>query len=314
MPAASHRGQNLTAIRERVGLEPTEGAVMAERDGYIPGVPCWIGTGQPDPQAAVVFYGDLFGWESQDVGGDAPYYVARIRGGDVAGIAASPDGSASWDTYIWVDSADETAAKVRDAGGSVVAEPMDIGDAGRMAVLADPDGAVFRVWQAGEHKGARVVNEHGSLNFNTLHTRDAARAEAFYGAVFGWRTLDIGSGTAWGLAGYGDHLEALTPGMRKGMQEMGAPEGFEDVVAALAPLADDGAAPHWSVTFAVDDADAVAARAAELGGTVLAPPADGPWVRLAVIADPAGATFTASQFVVENRDLQPQGEGASTVT
>src|SRR5215212_6948217 len=171
---------------------------MAERNGYIPGVPCWIDTSQPDPDAAVAFYGDLFGWELEDVmppGAPGKYFTARIRGGDVAAIGSIPEGApqmATWNTYVWVESADETAAKVRDAGGSVVMEPFDVMDAGRMAVFADPGGAAFCVWQAKKHKGSQVVNEHGTNNFNTLSTRDIEGAKAFYGAVFGWETLDLG--------------------------------------------------------------------------------------------------------------------------
>jgi predicted enzyme related to lactoylglutathione lyase len=179
--------------------------------------------------------------------------------------------------------------------------------AGRMAVLADPEGAVFSVWQAGTQKGARIVNEHGSLNFNRLATRDPEGAKAFYGAVFGWGTLALPAGLMWTLPGYGDHLEERSPGLRVQMAQMAAPEGFIDVVAALTPIApgDSETPAHWSVTFAVDDADAVAARARELGGDVVAGPFDAPWTRMAVIRDPQGATFIASQFVPENRDLQP---------
>ena len=121
-----------------------------------------------------------------------------------------------WNTYIWVDDVDETAAKVRDAGGTTLREPFDILDSGRMAVFADPEGAAFSVWQAREHKGARIVNEAGSLNFNGLGTRDVEGAKAFYGAVFGWQTLALGGGTEmWTLPGYGDHLEESTPGLRE---------------------------------------------------------------------------------------------------
>ncbi len=286
---------------------------MPERDGYIPGVPCWVDSNQPDPERATAFYGGLFGWEFEDVmpeGSGGSYLIGRIRGGDVAAIGSSPEGAppaATWNTYIWVDSADDAAAKARAAGGAVVAEPFDVMDAGRTAVLSDPEGAVFSVWQAKNHKGARVVNEHGSLNFNGLATRDPEAAKAFYGAVFGWRTLVLPSGIAWTLPGYGDHLEESTPGLREQMAQMGAPDGFIDVVASLDPIAaDDRDTPaHWSVTFGVDSADATAARAAELGGEVVAGPVDAPWTRIAVITDPQGATFVASQFVPENRDLAP---------
>jgi predicted enzyme related to lactoylglutathione lyase len=294
---------------------------MLERDGYLPGVPCWVDTSQPDPEGAVAFYAGLFGWDFRDAmppGSPGKYFIARLRGGDVAAVGSQPEGAApaaAWNTYIWVESADATASKVLDAGGSVVTEPFDVGDAGRMAVCTDPEGAAFCVWQAKEHKGARIVNEPGSLNFNGLNTRDAQGAKSFYGAVFGWETLGLGGGAQmWRLPGYGDFLEQSDPGLRKRMAESGAPEGFEDVVAAINPIADDQAdvPAHWSVTFAVEDADATAARAAELGGQVVVPPFDAPWVRMTVIADPQGATFIASKFVPENRDLA--GQADSTVT
>lgn len=284
---------------------------MPERDGYIPGVPCWVDTNHPDPEAAATFYGGLFGWQLEDAmppGSAEKYFMARIRGGDVAGVGATPEGApptATWNTYIWVDSADDTAAVARQAGGAVLQEPFDVLDAGRMAVLADPEGAVFCVWQAKNHKGARIVNEHGSLIFNALATRDTEGAEAFYGRVFGWRVLPLPSGPAWALPGYTEHLEETIPGLRKQMADMGAPDGFTDVVAALAPIAaDDAETPaHWSVSFAVDDLEPVVAKARQLGAEIVEGPRDAPWSRTAVICDPQGATFEASMFVPENKDV-----------
>jgi uncharacterized protein len=283
---------------------------MPEPDRYIPGVPCWVDTNQPDPDAAAAFYSGLFDWEVEDVmpaGAGGKYFMARIRGGDVAGIGPVPEGSSpavAWNTYIWVENADETAAKVTAAGGKVLMEPADVQDAGRMAVFADPEGAVFCVWQPSRHRGSAIVNEHGSVNFNNLNTRDADAAKAFYGSVFGWTTLALGGDAEmWTLPGYGDHLELLNPGTLERMASMGAPAGFADVVATLNPIPEEQGPAHWSVTFAVDDADATARKASELGGQVLAGPFDAPWVRMAVISDPQGATFVASQFVPENRDL-----------
>jgi uncharacterized protein len=288
---------------------------LPERDGYIPGVPCWVDTSQPDPDAATEFYGSLFGWELEDMmppDSEGKYFMARIRGLDVAAvssIAPAAPPMALWNTYIWVDSADETAAKVRDAGGKVLAEPFDVMEAGRMAVLADPEGPVFCAWQAGSHRGARLVNEHGTLNFNGLGTRDPEAAKAFYGAVFGWGTLTLDGGAElWTLPGYGDYLEESTPGLRKMVAESGAPEDFVDVVASINPIGADqpDTPPHWSVTFAVDDADEIARRTAELGGKVLAEPFDAPWVRMTVLGDPQGAVFIASKFVPENKDVRLQ--------
>jgi predicted enzyme related to lactoylglutathione lyase len=261
--------------------------------------------------AAVEFYRDLFGWDFENVmpeGSEGQYFIARIRGGDVAAVGPAPPdapAAATWNTYVLVGSADEAASKVKDAGGQVLAEPFDVMDAGRMALCADPEGAVFSVWQARGHQGARVVNEAGSLNFNGLHTRDAQAAKSFYGSVFGWQTLTMGGDVEmWTLPGYGDHLEQNDPGIRERLAEFGGPAGFEDVVASINPIAPEEPAvlPHWSVIFAVDDADATAAKAYELGGRVVVAPFDAPWVRSTVIADPQGATFIANQFVPENRD------------
>jgi predicted enzyme related to lactoylglutathione lyase len=303
---------------------------MPPRDGYIPGVPCWADASEPDPEAAVDFYGGLFGWEFEDLmppSADLRYFLARYEapgssifdlsrdrhGGDVAAVRSIPEAApptAMWNTYFWVDSADEAASKVRDAGGGVVIEPFDFMDACRMAVFTDPEGAAFFVWEAKEHKGARVVNDPGTLVFNGLHTRDVEAARSFYGAVFGWHTLAIGGGgEGWALPGYGDYLERYHPEVRKRMAEAGAPEGYEEVVASINPIADDqpDTPAHWSVTFAVDDTDAIAAKAAELGGKVIVPPFDAGWststytIRVAVLGDPQGATFNVSRFVPKIR-------------
>jgi uncharacterized protein len=300
---------------------------MPERDGYITGVPCWVDASEPDPAAALDFYGRLFGWEFEDVmptGAEDRYFIARgatasssifdtsgeKQRGDVAAVGSIPEAApptAVWNTYFWVDSADETASKVRDAGGSVVVEPFDFLDFCRTAVFTDPEGAAFCVWEAREHKGARLVNDPGAVVFNGLNTRDVEGARSFYGSVFGWQTLGIGGGgEGWALPGYGDYLEReYHPGLRKQMAEAGAPDGFEDAVGSINPIGDDQpeTPAHWSVTFAVDDADATAAKAIELGGKVIVPPFDAPWstatytIRVTVLGDPQGATFGASKFL-----------------
>jgi uncharacterized protein len=293
---------------------------MLERDGYLPGVPCWVDTSQPDPEAAVAFYGALFGWDFEDVmppDSTQSYFIARLRGGDVAAVGSQPEGgppTAVWNTYIWVESADDDASRVKANGGQVLMEPFDVMEAGRMAVVTDPEGAAFCLWQSKEHKGARIVNEPGSLNFNGLNTRDVQGAKSFYGSLFGWETLGLeGGAQMWRLPGYGEFLERSDPGLRERMTEAGAPEGFADVVAALNPIGNDqpDVPAHWSVTFAVDDADAIADMAAQLGGQVVVPPFDAPWVRMTVITDPQGATFIASKFVPENRDLVSQADSTA---
>lgn len=296
---------------------------MPERDGYIPGVPCWVEASEPDPLAAADFYAGLFGWEYEDLmpaGSEETYLVARceaesssifdtsrgVRRGDVGAIRSSPGApAATWNTSFWVDSADQTAAKVVAAGGDIATAPADFLDAARVATLTDPEGAAFSIWEARKHKGARLVNDPGALVFNGLNTRDVEGARSFYGSVFGWQTLAIGGGgEGWVLPGYGDYLERYHPHLRARMAEAGAPPGFEDVVGSINPIGDGRphTPAHWSVTFAVDDADAAAAKATELGGMVIVPPFDAPWstetytIRLTVIADPQGAAFGASKF------------------
>ena len=296
---------------------------MPKRDGYIAGVPCWVDTSQPDPEAAVDFYRGLFGWEFENVmppGSEGKYFIARLHGGTVAAVGSIPESAppqATWDTYISVDSADETASRVRDAGGGVMKEPFDVMGIGRMAVVADPEGATFCVWQAMGFTGAEVVNEPGSVNFNDLNTRDVEGAKSFYGSVFGWETLGLDGGfEMWTLPGYGDYLERDDPDLRKRLAEFGGSAGFEDVVASLNPIGKDqpDVPAHWSLTFAVADADATAKKAGELGGTVVIPPFDAPWVRMTVLRDPQGATFVASKFVPENKDLGSQADAAVAAT
>ena len=256
------------------------------------------------------FYSGLFGWEFEDrMPADSPgrYFVARLRGRDVAAVGSQPEAmppTPAWNMYVWVDSADDATAKTKEAGGTALMEPFDIGPAGRMAALADPEGATFCVWEAGEHRGAQIVNEHATWNFNELNSRDPGGAQTFYRAVFGWEaeTMDSGGGefTMWRVPGYGDFLEQRDPELRERQATDGAPPGFEDTVAWLVPMTSDqfpdDAPAHWSITFAVDDADAIADRAAKLGGKVVVAPFDAPWVRMAVLSDPQGAKFTASKY------------------
>ena len=280
---------------------------MSERTNYSPGTPCWVDLGSPDLEASVDFYGALFGWDvpesenSQQTGG---YRQAMKDGKPVAGMMPlMQEGQPpAWSTYVSVDDAEATAAKVTDAGGTVIAEPMEVLDLGKMAIFADPTGVAFGIWQPGTFIGAGLVNEPGAISWNELNTRDPETAKAFYGAVFGWTTLDLGSGQFWAMSAYGDYLEALTPGTRAQAAEFGA-AGFEDVVAAIAPLTAGDERASWNVTFGTEDADATAAKATELGGTVDVPPVDAAYSRFTVLRDPQGATFTASAFVPENKDV-----------
>jgi predicted enzyme related to lactoylglutathione lyase len=279
---------------------------MAELERYVPGVPCWVDVSSPDPDATVEFYKSLFGWDFDDAmppGAPGKYFIARIRGSDVAAVGSQPEGGppmAVWNTYVWVDSADETARKVEAAGGRVLMAPFDVTDAGRMAVFSDFEGAVFSVWQAGKHRGAQIINEHGSVNFNNLNTRDIEGAKALAPCSVGTRS----SFRAFtrGRCGLRRSPREIDPGSATdGVSRR--PAGFRNVVAALIRWADRRCARNWSVTFAVDDADAIAEKATHLGLQVVLPPVDAPWVRMTVITDPQGATFIASKFVPENKDL-----------
>jgi predicted enzyme related to lactoylglutathione lyase len=235
------------------------------------------------------------------------YFVGRLRGRDVAAVGSQFDAgppTAVWSTYIWVEGADDTAAEVSAAGGRVLVEPFDVLDAGRMAVCADPAGAVFDLWQPGTHRGAQLVNAPGTWNWSNLATTDMDGATAFYGAVFGWEAGTVAFGemesVMWRRPGYADFLEQYDPDLRRRHSEFGTPEGFSDAIGWMMPLDPDQAAagvpPHWAVTFSVDDADVVAARAVERGGAVIVPPYDAGVVRIAVLRDPQGAVFTVSRF------------------
>ncbi|HEY3172315.1 MAG TPA: VOC family protein [Thermoanaerobaculia bacterium] len=272
---------------------------MVERNDYPPGVPCWVDTLQPDPDAAVRFYGDLFGWTFAGPGsmpGDPAgrYFVARLRGRDVAGVGMQPVAGAQpaivWNTSICVESADDTAKKVKGAGGRVVREPFDVLPAGRMAVLADRAGAFFCAWEPRDRKGAQLVNEPGAWSMSVLHTHDPEGSKAFYGAVFGWKaeTMDMGGGefTLWRLPGYvGGEPEQPVP---------------RDVVGVMLRMGrggiPDDVPPHWRVDFWVHDADGTAEEARKLGGKIVAAPFDIAGFRQAVLADPHGSMFTVSQL------------------
>jgi predicted enzyme related to lactoylglutathione lyase len=249
---------------------------MPERTSYEAGTPSWVDLTTSDVGAAKAFYGTLFGWEADDVPGDAGGYAMFAKDGHlVAGVGPQQDPSQPvvWSTYVAVENADETAQKAADAGGQVLFGPMDVMDAGRMAVFAHPSAGYLGVWQAGRHKGAQLVNEPGSLTWNELLTRDVAGAKAFGGAVFGWRAEDQDfGGFTYTLLHVGDNVVA-------GMAVM--PDGVPDIVPA-----------YWMAYFAVDDADAAVATVQEQGGAVTMPPMDAEGIgRFAVLADPQGAQF-----------------------
>jgi predicted enzyme related to lactoylglutathione lyase len=184
----------------------------------------------------------------------------------------------AWTTYISVDDADATAEKVRDAGGNVLAEPMDVMDLGRMAIFADPTGAVFGIWQPGSFSGAELVNEPGTFSWNELNTRDPEAAKAFYGAVFGWEARDMDMGD------FGSYTTWRHPARSDDDDSIG---GLLDMRGRVS----DEVPEHWMTYFTVEDRDATLDEAKQRGAEVIFGPMDLPNGRLAILTDPQGAAF-----------------------
>lgn len=254
---------------------------MPTRESYAPGVPNWIDLATSDQAAAKDFYAGLFGWtyDDQDMGNGAVYSMARLKDRDVAAIAPLQDEMAAagvpphWQMYLASPDVDAATAKVAAAGGSVLAPPFDVFEAGRMSVIADPLGAVFHLWQAKDHIGAGLVNEHGAFIWSELMAKDAASAGPFYETVTGLKMVDapMADGSVY-----------------TGLSLDGTVETF---LAGAQPPPFEGIPPVWNVYLGADDVDEVAARTAELGGSVMAEPFDIPVGRMAVLVDPQGAVF-----------------------
>jgi predicted enzyme related to lactoylglutathione lyase len=269
---------------------------------YPAGVPCWVDTEQPDVEAAMNFYSGIFGWEFEDVapsGGigssTGRYVIATLDGQEAGAISGPGTGVAEWNTYISVDEADAAAQHLLSVGATLKSAPTDAGAGGVQAVLADPEGAEFRIWQAGGRPGAQAVNLPGGWNFSDLHTTDTETAAAFYTTAFDWQFDTLDFGIMIRRPGYGDHLEAtVDPNIRVRQSSDLVPRGFEDAVAWLASAA-PGERPQWHVTFTVADRDRAAKDAERLGGVILGQD-DTKWTRTVLIRDPGGAVFTASQF------------------
>lgn len=245
-------------------------------ESYAPGTPSWVDLSSPDPDTTADFYSGLFGWALVDQGPDAGgYRMAYLRDRPVAGIGPlqRSDVPPHWTTYISVSDADAVTKNVRAAHGQVFVEPMDVFDAGRMAMFADTTGAPIAIWQPRGHIGATLINEPGTMCWNELATRDPAAAKAFYSAALGWSAVDREIGgvpyTEWKV---GDRTVA-------GMLPM------DDRWPAEVPS-------HWMVYFAVDGTDEATARAEQLGASVTVPPTDVPPGRFAVLSDPNGAVFS----------------------
>ena len=265
---------------------------------YPSGVPCWVDTHQPDVPAAMDFYGGLFGWEFADVappGSAGRYVIATLDGKEAGAIAGPGTGVPAWNTYVAVDDADDAARHLLSVGAILKSAPADAGSGGVQAVLADPEGAEFRIWQARARLGAQAVNLPGGWNFSDLHTTNMDAAAAFYTRAFDWHFETLDFGTMICRPGYGDHLEAtIDPGIRVRQSGDAVPRGFEEAVAWLVPAA-PGERPRWHVTFTVADRDRAAKDAERLGAHILRQD-DTAWTRTVLIRDPGGAVFTASQF------------------
>ena len=250
---------------------------MGKRERYEPGAFSWIELATTDAEGAKGFYGELFGWEFEDnpVPGGMVYSMAKLDGDNVAAAyemsAEMRDRGVppNWTNYVSVESADTAAERTREVGGDVHAEPFDVMDFGRMAILVDAQGAIFAVWEPRESIGATRVNDVGCFCMNELSTTDLDAAGSFYGDLFGWETekLDTGGGPPYMSA---RNKGTLNAGMT---------------------VVQGGAPPHWKPYFTVEECDAAAEKIGALGGRVLAGPLDVPAGRMAVALDPQGAAF-----------------------
>lgn len=255
-------------------------AKMQESVDYKPGTFCWVELGTTNAEGAKKFYTRLFGWDFTDIpmGPAGVYTMLKLKGKDVGALYEMPEEMTSqgippnWLSYVSVASADESAAKAKSLGATLMKEPLDVFTVGRMAVVQDPTGAVFALWQAGTSKGAGIVNVPNSLCWNELATRDVTKAGEFYTGLFGW----------------GKNVQQMDEMLYTSFMNGDRPAG-----GMYEPTPEMGdIPPHWAVYFAVADVDATASRATELGATICAPPMDIPGVgRIAAFKDPQGAAF-----------------------
>lgn len=249
---------------------------MPVRPDAPAGTPCWVDLFTADPGRAVEFYGALFGWvadaPAEEFGG---YVNFRKDGVLIAGMMRN-DGSAgqpdAWTTYLSVPDAKATTEAAAAAGGQVHLEPMQVGDLGTMAMVADPGGAAIGIWQPGEHRGYGLSGEPGTPYWHELHTRDYAAVLDFYRATFGWETRDVGDAAA------GFHYTQLVVG---GQEYAGVMDATGFLPEAMPST--------WSLYVGVADVDATLAQAVELGGAVVQEAETTPFGRLATITDPTGA-------------------------
>jgi predicted enzyme related to lactoylglutathione lyase len=302
VPIVAHAGYDLVALLVLARLKPAAEDLVGKQSSFSPVLPpspeptmsvtathapgtfAWADLGTPDPAAARRFYTGLFRWTFEDRPiGNGEYYTMLLQNGKtVAALYAQQDDERSgglpphWLSYLIVESADRSAARAAELGGTVLAPPFDVMAHGRMAVIQDPTGGVVAFWEPRDYPGAGLLGEPGALRWNELCTRDVARAGAFYADLLGWarETMPM-------------------PGFEYTLFKRG--DQFAGGMMAIQPEWGD-MPPHWEIYFAVTDCDATAASAAELGGSVMKAPADIPGVgRFAVLRDPQGATFSVLQ-------------------
>ena len=260
---------------------------MAEFTSHAAGTFSWPELATTDQKAAVAFYRALFGWDVSEspVGPTEVYSTFQMRGKPVgAAHTQRPEERdmhipPHWNAYVTVADVDAAAKKVESLGAKVFAAPFDVMDYGRMAVLQDPAGAVFQIWQAKKHIGAVILNEPGALCWTELATRDTKAAEAFYVGLFGW---GVKHSTPGSPMEYTEFSVGGTPSI--GMMPM------PEQVPAFVPS-------YWMAYFQVEDTDAAAAKVTALGGKIMVPPTDIPKTgRFSVVTDPQGAVFALFKF------------------
>lgn len=251
---------------------------MGERTQHTPGTFSWTDLNTTDQEAAKAFYGGLFGWQITDMpaGEGVMYSMAFMDGKPVAAISPQPqqqrDAGAppAWNSYLTVQDIDATAQRAGELGATVHAGPFDVLQAGRMAVVQDPQGAWFLLWQPGQHLGAGLVNAPGALVWNELGSPDPEASARFYGELLGWTTEPM----------QGSDMPYLVIKTAAGNSNGG-----------IRPPMPPGAPPFWLVYFATDDLDGALQKVSELGGRPFGGPVDIGMARIAVAADPQGAVF-----------------------
>lgn len=256
---------------------------------FAEGAPCWMDAMLPDLAAGERFYGELLGWTFGAADPDHHGYTMAFHGGRaVAGLIAKPDGRmpTAWSVYLASPDAASTATRVKAAGGEVIAGPERVDPAGAVLVAVDPSGAVFGVWQAGDHAGFEETGAPGAFCWTELTTRDTEAVDPFYRAVFGYRTEQIGR------PGGDFDYEVWTP-PAAGSGPTGGRGGAVPVAGRLRMGADRpaGLPPHFTVLIGVDDCDAAVATVRALGGRADREPHDSPHGRIAAVVDDQGAHF-----------------------